>query len=66
MDPATLRESDALVEDLGCDSLDIVEISMGLEEHFDISIPDDFNEEVGTIGQVTDGVLRLHAGHAAQ
>ena len=33
--------------------------------HIDISIPDDFGEDVGTIGQVTDGVLRLLAGHAA-
>mgnify|MGYP001072962993 CR=1 FL=1 len=35
-----IAEGNALVEDLGCDSLDIVEIAMELEEHFDISIPD--------------------------
>lgn len=54
-----VRESDALIEDLGCDSLDIVEISMELEEHFDISIPDEFDEQMRTIGHVTDAVLRL-------
>lgn len=54
-----IRESHALIEDLGCDSLDIVEISMELEEHFDISIPDEFDEQMRTIGHVTDGVLRL-------
>jgi acyl carrier protein len=54
-----IRESDALIEDLGCDSLDIVEISMALEEHFDISIPDEFDEQMRTIGDVTDAVLRL-------
>jgi acyl carrier protein len=54
-----LREGHALIEDLGCDSLDIVEISMELEEHFDISIPDEFGEQMRTICHVTDGVLRL-------
>ena len=60
--PEKIRESDALVEDIGCDSLDIVEISMLLEEQFDISIPDEFGDKVGTVGQVTDGVLRLLGG----
>jgi acyl carrier protein len=56
-----IAEDNALVEDLGCDSLDIVEISMELEEHFDISIPDEFGEQIRTIGDVTDGVLQLLA-----
>lgn len=56
-----IKESNALVEDLGCDSLDIVEISMELEEHFDISIPDEFDKKARTIGDVTDGVLQLLA-----
>jgi acyl carrier protein len=62
MDGITPRS--ALVEDLGCDSLDIVEISMELEEHFDITIPDDVGEQMRTIGEVTDGVLQLLAGRA--
>ena len=57
-------ESSAL-EDLGCDSLDIVEIAMRLEEHFDIAIPDDFGESARTIGKVTDGVLQLLATSAS-
>jgi acyl carrier protein len=59
-----LAESHAL-EDLGCDSLDIVEIAMRLEEHFDIVIPDDFGESARTIGEVTDGVLQLLAASAS-
>jgi acyl carrier protein len=51
----------ALVEDLGCDSLDIVEVAMELEEHFDISIPDEFDKTARTIGDVTDAVLQLLA-----
>jgi acyl carrier protein len=56
-----IAEGNALVEDLGCDSLDIVEIAMELEEHFDISIPDESDKTARTIGDVTDGVLQLLA-----
>jgi len=56
-----IAEANALVEDLGCDSLDIVEIAMELEEHFDISIPDEFDKTARTVGDVTDGVLQLLA-----
>ena len=59
MDPQKIAESDVLEDDLGCDSLDMVEIAMNLEDHFDISIPEDFTDEVKTIGDVTDGVVRL-------
>ena len=34
---------------------------MELEEHFDISIPDEFDKTARTIGNVTDGVLQLLA-----
>jgi acyl carrier protein len=54
-----IAEDHALVEDLGCDSLDIVEISIELEEPFDISIPDEFSEQTRTIGDVAVGVLQL-------
>ena len=59
MQVGTISEDSHLIEDIGCDSLDIVEISMELEEHFDISIPDEFGEATHTIGDVTDGVLKL-------
>jgi acyl carrier protein len=58
---STIRPGDSLTDDLGCDSLDIVEISMLLEEEFDIVVPDTFGEELRTIAQVTDGVARLLA-----
>jgi acyl carrier protein len=62
MEVDQIEERNALVDDLGCDSLDIVEISMELEDHFDLSIPDGFDEKARTIGDVTDGVLQLLAG----
>ena len=40
----------AFIDDLGADSLDIVELVMKLEETFDIEIPDDDAEKLKTIG----------------
>ena len=42
------------VDDLGADSLDIVELIMALEEAFDIEIPDADAEKVVTVGDVVD------------
>lgn len=57
--PETIRESSNLEIDIGCDSLDLVEIMMEVEEHFDIDVPDEISDEVDTIGDVADGVLGL-------
>lgn len=43
-----------LVDDLGADSLDQVEIVMGLEDEFEIEIPDDDAEKISTVQQVID------------
>ena len=40
----------SFIDDLGADSLDIVELVMTLEETFDIEIPDDDAEKMQTIG----------------
>jgi acyl carrier protein len=40
------------VEDLGADSLDVVELVMALEEKFDIEIPDDEAEKIQTLNDV--------------
>ena len=57
--PERIRESHTLVEDLGCDSLDIIEITMESEEQFGISVPDELIERIRTVGDVADGVLEL-------
>ena len=46
-----------LEEDLGCDSLDLVEITMEVEEQFDISVPDEVAERIKTVKDVVDGVM---------
>ncbi|WP_032496747.1 acyl carrier protein [Hydrogenivirga sp. 128-5-R1-1] len=40
------------VEDLGADSLDVVELIMAFEEEFGIEIPDDDAEKIQTVGDV--------------
>ena len=44
----------SFIDDLGADSLDIVELVMALEEEFDIEIPDADAEIVVTVGDVVD------------
>ena len=44
----------SFIDDLGADSLDIVELIMALEEEFDIEIPDSDAEKVVTVGDVVD------------
>jgi acyl carrier protein len=45
-----VKEESKFVEDLGADSLDVVELVMALEEKFDIEIPDSDAEAIATVG----------------
>ena len=47
-----VKEDAKFVEDLGADSLDVVELVMALEEKFDIEIPDDEAEKIQTVQDV--------------
>ncbi len=49
-DEITLEAS--ITEDLGADSLDVVDLIMSLEEEFDIKIPDEEVENVKTVGDI--------------
>lgn len=51
-DEVTLEAS--FIDDLGADSLDIVELIMALEEEFDLEIPDSEAEKISTVGDVVD------------
>ncbi|MDE7063012.1 MAG: acyl carrier protein [Lachnospiraceae bacterium] len=44
------------VDDLGADSLDIFQIIMGLEEEFDIEIPNDQAEKIVTVGDAVEQI----------
>lgn len=44
----------SFIDDLGADSLDIVELLMALEEEFDIEIPDEEAEKLASVGDVVE------------
>ena len=46
----------SIVDDLGADSLDVVEIVMALEEEFDVEIPDEDAEKITTVSQIIEYV----------
>lgn len=51
---ASVTMEASFIDDLGADSLDIVELVMALEEEFNIEIPDADAEKVVTVGDVVD------------
>jgi len=57
VEPDRVTEAARFKEDLDADSLDLVELVMGLEERFDIEVPEDDLEGVTTVGHAVDLVL---------
>jgi acyl carrier protein len=57
VDPDQVTEAARFKEDLDADSLDLVELVMGLEERFDIQVPEEDLEGVTTVSQAVDLVL---------
>lgn len=49
-DPENVTVDSNFANDLGADSLDVVELVMALEEKFDIEIPDEDAEKIATVG----------------
>jgi acyl carrier protein len=49
-----IRMDSSFADDLGADSLDIVELIMALEEEFDMEIPDEDAEKISTVGDVVE------------
>jgi len=54
VDEAEVNMESSFIEDLGADSLDIVELVMALEEEFDIVIPDEDAEKIRTVGEAVN------------
>ncbi|MBW2273190.1 MAG: acyl carrier protein [Deltaproteobacteria bacterium] len=52
VDPGEMRPEASILDDLGADSLDVVELVMAIEETFDIEIPDEDAEAMRTVGDV--------------
>lgn len=49
-----VTEAASFIDDLGADSLDIVELVMAFEEEFNIEIPDDAAEKISTVKDAID------------
>lgn len=54
VDEEEVTEQASFVDDLGADSLDIVELVMALEEEFDLEIPDEDAEKIVTVGDAVN------------
>ena len=60
VEPDEVTPQSRFVEDLGADSLDVVELVMRLEDEFSLEIPDEEAEKIGTVGEAAKYI----EGHA--
>jgi acyl carrier protein len=51
-----------VIDDLGADSLDVVELVMALEESFDVEIPDEDAEKIRTVKDIFDYLAQAVGG----
>ncbi|MGK0466580.1 MAG: acyl carrier protein [Clostridium sp.] len=54
IDEEEIKMESSFMNNLGADSLDIVELIMALEEEYDIEIPDEDVEKITTVGDVVE------------
>ena len=60
LDADEITMESSFVDDLGADSLDIVELIMALEDEFDMEIPDEQAERISTVSDVVE-YIRSHS-----
>ncbi len=58
----TVKPESSFINDLGADSLDIVELVMEFEEAFDIQIPDEDSESIRTVGEAVAYIEGITGG----
>ena len=56
IEPEDVTMAATFVDDLGADSLDIFRIIMGIEEEFDIEIPNEAAEQIVTVGDAVEQI----------
>lgn len=52
-----------IAEDLGADSLDVVDVLMSLEDEFEMEIPDEDVENIKTVGQLVEYIKANNQNH---
>ena len=65
LDPTAVTEDATWGEDLEADSLDLTELVMALEDHFEVEVPEEKLEDVKTVGDAADVVLAAVSENAA-
>ncbi len=58
VDESEVNMESTFVDDLGADSLDVFQIIMGLEEEFDIEIPNEEAEKIVTVGDAVEQIKK--------
>ena len=61
VEESAVTESASFTNDLGADSLDTVELMMDFEKSFNLSIPDDQQENIQTVGDVVRLIEKMRA-----
>ena len=56
IEPEDVTMAATFVDDLGADSMDIFQIIMGIEEEFDIEIPNEAAEQIVTVGDAVEQI----------
>lgn len=59
VEKGNITEESRFIEDLGADSLDLVELIMALEEKFEVQIPDEDAEKVKTVGDAVRCIVKI-------
>ena len=59
LDPASITPETNLIDDIGADSLDVVELIMELEDEFGITISDEAAAELFTVGRIVEYIEKL-------
>lgn len=57
--PIAIREQTRLIEDVGLNSMKVMELVMQVEDHFDISVPLNILPDVQTVGEFAEQVQKL-------
>jgi acyl carrier protein len=60
IDEEEIKMESSFMNNLGADSLDIVELIMALEEEYEIEIPDEDVEKIATVGDVVE-YIKTHS-----
>lgn len=58
IDQSTITADSKFVDDLGADSLDILEIVMGIEDEFGIKVPTDATGDIVTVGDAFEAIKK--------